>query len=147
VAHRTVRWCARQCPVPKLARRRTCLSREFAEDTAAKIHQTVRCAPDCPVSQRRPRPMIVSAINGRHVAEPTIGWSHRTVRCANGTEGPTVCCVLLGRRSDTGLLLFMSGGASDCPVCHPTEGKNCLPIGSPTAPSCHGAIKRTPRRM
>jgi hypothetical protein len=41
----------------------------------------------------------------------------------------------------------MSGGAPDCPVRHPTEGKNYLPIGSPTAPSCLGAIKGTPRRM
>jgi hypothetical protein len=43
--------------------------------------------------------------------------------------------------------LFMSGGAPDCPVHHPTEGKNCLPNGAPTAPSCLGAIKGTPRRM
>jgi hypothetical protein len=43
--------------------------------------------------------------------------------------------------------LFMSGGASDCPVRQPTEGKNCLPNGDPTAPSCLGAIKGTPRRM
>jgi hypothetical protein len=42
--------------------------------------------------------------------------------------------------------MFMSGGAPDYPVHHPTEGKNCLPIGSPTAPSCLGAIKGTPRR-
>jgi hypothetical protein len=41
----------------------------------------------------------------------------------------------------------MSSGAPDCPVHHPTEGKNCLPIGSPAAPSCLGAIKGTPRRM
>jgi hypothetical protein len=39
------------------------------------------------------------------------------------------------------------GGAPDCPVRQPKEGKNCLPIGSPTAPSCLGAIKGTPRRM
>jgi hypothetical protein len=43
--------------------------------------------------------------------------------------------------------LFMSGGASDCPVRQPAEGKNCLPNGDPTAPSCLGAIKRTPRHM
>jgi hypothetical protein len=43
--------------------------------------------------------------------------------------------------------LFMSGGAPDCPVRQPTEGKNCLPNGDPTAPSCLGAIKGTPRRM
>jgi hypothetical protein len=41
----------------------------------------------------------------------------------------------------------MSGGAPDCPVRHPTEGKNCLPGLLPTAPSCLGAIKGTPRRM
>jgi hypothetical protein len=31
-----------------------------------------------------------------------------------------------------------------CPVHRRTEGKNCLPNGVPTAPSCFGAIKRTP---
>jgi hypothetical protein len=43
--------------------------------------------------------------------------------------------------------LFMSGGAPDCPVCQPAEGKNCLLNGDPTTPSCLGAIKGTPRRM
>jgi hypothetical protein len=43
--------------------------------------------------------------------------------------------------------LFMSGGAPDCPVRQPTEGKNRLPNGDPTALSCLGAIKGTPRRM
>jgi hypothetical protein len=41
----------------------------------------------------------------------------------------------------------MSGGAPDCPVRHPTEGKNCLPGLLSTALSCLGAIKGTPRRM
>jgi hypothetical protein len=39
------------------------------------------------------------------------------------------------------------GGAPDCPVRHSTEGKDGLPSLSPTAPSCLGAIKGTPRRM
>jgi hypothetical protein len=39
--------------------------------------------------------------------------------------------------------LFMSGGALDCLVRQPTEGKNCLPNGDPTTPSCLGAIKGT----
>jgi hypothetical protein len=52
-----------------------------------------------------------------------------------------------GRRSGTGQALFMSGGALDYPVRHPTEGKNCLPNGTPKAPSCLEAIKGTPRRM
>jgi hypothetical protein len=43
--------------------------------------------------------------------------------------------------------LFMSGGAPDCPVRQPAEDKNCLPNEDPTAPSCLGAIKGTPRRM
>jgi hypothetical protein len=41
----------------------------------------------------------------------------------------------------------LSGGAPDCPVRHSTEGKDSLPCWPPTAPSCLGAIKGTPRRM
>jgi hypothetical protein len=41
----------------------------------------------------------------------------------------------------------LSGGAPDCPVRHSTEGKDGLPSWPPTAPSCLGAIKGTPRRM
>jgi hypothetical protein len=41
----------------------------------------------------------------------------------------------------------LSGGAPDCPVRPLTEGNYCLPNGAPTAPSCLGAIKGTPRRM
>jgi hypothetical protein len=36
---------------------------------------------------------------------------------------------------------------SDCPVRHSTEGKDGLPCWPPTAPSCLGAIKGTPRRI
>jgi hypothetical protein len=35
----------------------------------------------------------------------------------------------------------------DCPVHHLTEGKFGFPSWPPTAPSCLGAIKGTPRRM
>jgi hypothetical protein len=45
------------------------------------------------------------------------------------------------------MLQWLSGGAPDCPVCHPIEGKDSLPCWPPTAPSCLGAIKGTPRRM
>jgi hypothetical protein len=44
-------------------------------------------------------------------------------------------------------LLFMSGGAPDCPVCHLTEGKDSFPNKAPTAPRPFGAIKGTPRRL
>jgi hypothetical protein len=70
-----------------------------------------------------------------------------SVRCANSSKSSTVGCANLGRRSAPDTEQWMSGGAPDCPVCHPIEGKNCLPGMSPTAPSCLGAIKGTPRRM
>jgi hypothetical protein len=58
-----------------------------------------------------------------------------------------VGCANFGRRSAPDNEQGMSGGAPDCPVRHPTEGKNCLPRMPPTAPSCLGAIKGTPRRI
>jgi hypothetical protein len=36
---------------------------------------------------------------------------------------------------------------SGCPVHHSTKGRNCLPSWSPTATSCLGTIKETPRCM
>jgi hypothetical protein len=85
---------------------------------------------------------------------PTVGGGHRTVRCAsdsvrcaNRSRGPTVGCARKGRGSRTGQLQWLSGGAPDCLVRHPTEGNFGLPCWSPTAPSCLGAIKGTPRRM
>jgi hypothetical protein len=41
----------------------------------------------------------------------------------------------------------LSGGTPDCLERHSTEGKIGLLSWSPTAPSCLGAIKGTPRRM
>jgi hypothetical protein len=85
---------------------------------------------------------------------PTVGRGHRTircapdsVRCANCHKSATVGCARKGRRSRTGQLQGLSGGASDCPVHHPTEGKISLPRMPPTVPSCLRAIKGTPRRM
>jgi hypothetical protein len=70
-----------------------------------------------------------------------------SVRCANRRRGVTVVCARKGRRSAPDKLQWLSGGASDCLVHHPTEGNLSLPCWSPTAPSCLGAIKGTPRRM
>ena len=63
-------------PLSGIRRRRT-----------AKIHRTVRCAPDCPVSQRSAGPTVGRAICAGHVAEPTVGKGHRTVRCAPDMSG------------------------------------------------------------
>jgi hypothetical protein len=79
---------APNCPVPRLALRRSCRSREKGEDTAAKIHRTVQCAPDCPVSQRRPRQR--SAVQSASDAwrAPMVSWSHRTV--SGAPTGPKI---------------------------------------------------------
>jgi hypothetical protein len=58
-----------------------------------------------------------------------------------------VGCARNGRKSHTGHEQWLSGGTPDCPVRHSTEGKISLPRMPPTAPSCLGAIKGTPRRM
>ena len=119
-------------------------SREFHRRRTTIIHRTVRCAPDCPVSQRSAGPTVGHTICAGHVAEPTARRGHRTVRCAPDMSGAptapksaTVGCAILGRKSGNG----------QCPVRHATEGKNCLPRLLSTAPSCLGAIKGTPRRM
>jgi hypothetical protein len=105
VVHRTVWWCTEQCPVPRLARRRTRRSREKAMASRLKftglsgVHRTVRWAPDCPVSQSRLRQRSAAQSAGDAWPAPTVSWSHWTVwcapdsvRCANGTGGPTVGC-------------------------------------------------------
>jgi hypothetical protein len=106
------------------------------------------------MSQRPPAQRSVAQSMRDAWPTPTVGWGHRTiwcasdsVQCANQPEDPTVGCARNGRRSAPDNEQWMSGGAPDCSVRHPTEGKICLPRMPPTAPSCLGAIKETPRRM
>jgi hypothetical protein len=142
LAHRTVRWCTGQCPVRPAELRWTGHSR-------GSLVMYDYNSSDCPVSQW-------SAAQSSRDAwpAPTVGWGHRIVRCApdcvrcaNRSWGTTVRCARIGRRSCTGQLQWLSGGAPDCPVRHPTEDNLGLPCWSPMAPSCLGAIKGTPRRM
>jgi hypothetical protein len=104
--------CARMArakwPLSGIHRRRTAI-----------IHWTVRCAPDCPVSQRSAGPTVGRAIYAGPVAEPTARRGHRTVRCAPDMSGAptaprsaTVGCAVLGRKSGTG----------QCPVCTGLSG-------------------------
>jgi hypothetical protein len=116
----------------------------------AKIHRTVRCAPDCPMSQRSAGPTVGRAICAGHVAEPTARRGHQTIRCAPDMSGaptalrlPTVDCAIYGKKSGTRHVWC----APDCPVRQSTEGKISLPRLLSTAPSCLGAIKGTPKRM
>jgi hypothetical protein len=85
----------------------------------AVIHRTIRCAPDCPVSQRSAGPTVGRAICAGHVAEPTARRGHQTVRCAPDMSGvptalrlPTVDCATSRRKSGTG----------QCPVCTGLSG-------------------------
>jgi hypothetical protein len=132
-------------PVSRL--RRSHRSRESFNGVRLKFTGLSGEAPDCPVSQRSTAPTVGHAIRARHVGVPTVGRGHRTVRCANCHGAATVICARKGNKSAPNRLHWVSGGAPDCPVRHPTEGKICLPKLPPTAPSCLGAIKGTPRRM
>jgi hypothetical protein len=142
--HRTVRWCTRQCPVSQAGSREKAalgtstavygynssdcpVGRSQANSSlsgihrrrTAIIHRTVRCAPDCPVSQRSVGPTVGRAICVGHVAGPTASRRHRTVRCAPDMSDaptalrlPTVDCAIYGRKSGTG----------QCPVCTGLSG-------------------------
>jgi hypothetical protein len=111
----------------------------------AKIHRTVRCAPDCPVSQRSAAQSARDAWPGQR-SEGGTGLSavHRTL---SGAPTAPKRQRLAAPKQERNPHRTVSGGAPDCPVRQATEGKNCLPEMLSTAPSCLGAIKGTPRRM
>jgi hypothetical protein len=122
--------------------RRICCSREVINGVRLKfiglsgVHQTVRCAPDCPVC---------TGLSG----EPTVGRANGWPRDPRETRGRAN-----GRKGSTGLSgvyrivsdaptapdrqrsaspdkegdphRTVSGGAPDCPARQATEGKICL---------------------
>jgi hypothetical protein len=114
------------------------------------VHQTVWCAPGCPVSQLSARSTVGRVIRARRVTEPTVrrgtGLSgvHRTV---SGAPMALNLQRSASPKKERNPHRTVSGGAPDCPMRQATEGKNCLPGMLSTAPSCLGAIKGTPRRM
>jgi hypothetical protein len=123
----------------------------------AKIHRTVWWCTGLSDASEPPETTVGSEISGRRMACANgqlahrtvrcVCWALDTVRCAKRSEGATVGFARKGRESGTEQALFMSGGAPDCPVRHPTEGKDCLPKGIPTAPRPLVSIKGTPRRL
>jgi hypothetical protein len=80
VVHRTVSGVpgclGANCPLSGICRRRTAI-----------IHRTVRCAPDCPVSQRSAEPTVGSGICARHVAGPTVGKGAPDCPVCTGLSG------------------------------------------------------------
>ena len=147
LAHQTVRWCIRQCPVPHAGSASTRRSREKRKATWLKFTGLSGGAPDCPVSQRRPRQWSAAQSAGDAWPEPTVSW--RT-GLSGEPRGPLFQLSaepdMEGDRAPD-KLQELSGGAPDSPVHHPTEGKDCLPKGIPTAPRPLGSIKGTPRRL
>jgi hypothetical protein len=139
--HRTVSrapgWALANWPFSGIRRRRTAI-----------IHRTIRWC-----TGLSGEPTAASATVGHQIRRRRVARSNGRqgapdrVRCANGYNSAMVGCAILGRRSTPDHEQWMSGGAPGCPMRHPTEGKNCLLGMPPTAPSCLGAIKETPRRM
>jgi hypothetical protein len=120
----------------------------------AIIHRTFRWCTALSGEQTAASATVGRALRGRRVARANGRQGHRTVRCApvsvrcaNCHESAMVVCARIGRRLRTGHEQWLSGSAPDYPVRHPIEGKDSLPCWPPTAPSCLGAIKWTPRRM
>jgi hypothetical protein len=78
-------------------------------------------------------PTAASATVGRQIRGRRVFRSNGrlgapdSVRCANQREVATVGCARNGRKSRTGHEQWLSGGAPDCSVCHPTEGNFGLP--------------------
>jgi hypothetical protein len=138
--HRTVSgapgWLLANWPLSGIRRWRTAI-----------IHRTVQWCTGVSGEPTAASATVDRQIHGRRVARsngrqeaPDCPVRQRLQFC-NGR------CAISGRRSAPDHEQCLSGGASDCPVRHSTEGKNCLPRLPPTAPSCLGAIKGTPRRM
>jgi hypothetical protein len=141
VVHRIVSgalgWLLANWPLSRIHRRRT-----------TKIHRTVWWCTGLSGELTVASATVGHQIRGRREARSNgREVAPDSVRCANGYNSATIGCAILGRRSAPDHEQCLSGGAPDCPVRHPTEGKNCLPRLLPTAPSCFGAIKGTPRRM
>jgi hypothetical protein len=97
--------CTGQCPVRQAGSGKLA-ALGFRRRRTAKIHRTVRCAPDCPVSQWSAGPTVGRVIRARRVAEPTVRRGHRTVRCApdsvqcaNGSGSSTIGCARIGKKS------------------------------------------------
>jgi hypothetical protein len=156
IIHWTVRWCIRLPGEPTAAS--ATVGRQIREATRGLLQRSAGCTGLSGVHRTvsgeptAARATVGRAIRARRVAH-AYGWGHRTVRCApdsvrcaNQPEDPTIVCAMNGRRSAPDMLQWLSGGAPDCPVRHPTEGKNCL-CWVPMAPSCLGAINGTPRHM
>jgi hypothetical protein len=139
-------------------------------------HWMVQChSPDSPVHGLRNLLLSGFSLGTSAINHQTVRARHRAIRCSSRATatchadkrqrsyGAPDSPVPHNKRSgapqkrksvNQGILCrvlcshcSLSGAPPDSPVHRRTKGKNCLPNGVPTAPSCLGAIKGTPRRM
>jgi hypothetical protein len=147
LAHRTVPWCTGQCQVRKAGpREKAALGTRRRR--MAIIHRTVRWCTGLSGESSAANSSPSGKAKRRHgYNSPDCPVVHRTVRWCTGLSG-----VPAGPKLQLSNVLRMERNLapdmnSSCLVHHTTEDKDGLPSLSPTAPSCLGAIKGTPRRM
>jgi hypothetical protein len=87
--------------VPRLAHATNSLLSGKVRGATTIIHRVVWCAPDCPVSQLRPRQRSTAQSAGDAWPAPTVTRPHQTVRCAKGAMAAMVGFARKGRRSRT----------------------------------------------
>jgi hypothetical protein len=141
IIHRTVRWC-------------TGLSGESSVANSSPSGKAKgRCgynSPDCPVVHRTVR-RANGHLRQRSAAQSSRDtWTAPTVNWCNEMSGVhrTVSGAPVSPEEQRSDMPNLEGDrAPDYLVRHSIEGRNCLSGWSPTAPSCLGAIKGTPRRM
>jgi hypothetical protein len=129
--------CARlnsgeQATLGKVWRRTTIIHRTIRWCTGLSGEPTVDCA-----NSRLRNPRVTRGRANGQIGGTRLSDVHRTVSGA-----PTALTL---QRSTVPIL--EGNRAPDCPVHHPTEGKNCLPGLLSTAPRPLGSIKGTPRRL
>jgi hypothetical protein len=105
LAHRIVRWCTGQCPVPQAGSMVNWLLSGIGRATSLKITGLSGGAPDCPVSHQHPRPTLRrrtrrSQEKNKALRLKFIGLSDGALDCpvSQWRSRPTVGCAICGRR-------------------------------------------------
>jgi hypothetical protein len=117
IIHRTVRWCTGLSGESSAAN--SSLSGNEKGDMAT-IHRTVQWCTGLSGEPTVASATVVAQSAGDAWPAATVGWAHRTVRCApctNRSRGPTVGCARKRKRSRTGQLQGLPGGAPEREMC------------------------------
>jgi hypothetical protein len=141
------------CPVRQASLRWTGHSREkpaaydYNSPDCPVVHRTVRWANGRQRNGRPCNPQVTRGPCQQSAGGTRLSGVHRTVSVHQLTWRYNGHLRQNRKESPPDRLQWLSGGAPDCPVHHPTEGNFGLPCWLPTAPTSLRAIKGTPRRM